>query len=378
MKKTFIFIMILCICGMILQGCDKVKVKSIAAGQNYSLVLMSNGELWAAGRNDYDKAGIKDEEKINVFLRVLQGVEAVSAGEGHTLVLKNGGILAGAGDAMKFGKPDPAITANTEEKGIWVNLMEDVKKISAGRTHSLVVKNDGSLWGVGYNTWGSLGTEEYVELYHNFVRVLENVNAAWAGMSHSLALKDDGTLWVTGYNNSGELGIGCEEAEEYDEEMDHRHIRKWTYAADGVKAAAAGSSYSLILKKDGTLWAAGNNSWGKLGTGDRKERCEFVRVLTEVSSMAAGGSHSMAVKKDGTLWVAGNNEHGQLGTGDIENRYEFTEVLADVSSVAAGETHSMALKKDGSLWVTGGNFYGALGLSDNEDRNTWTRVLLSE
>jgi alpha-tubulin suppressor-like RCC1 family protein len=35
----------------------------------------------------------------------------------------------------------------------------------------------------------------------------------------------------------------------------------------GAKAISAGISHSLVLKNDGTVWAAGDNSFGQLGDG---------------------------------------------------------------------------------------------------------------
>ena len=39
--------------------------------------------------------------------------------------------------------------------------------------------------------------------------------------------------------------------------------------------------------------------------------------LNDVVSIAAGYYHSLALKKDGTIWAWGNNEYGQLGDGTL-------------------------------------------------------------
>jgi len=40
---------------------------------------------------------------------------------------------------------------------IAANIMDDVKTMTGGWRHTLIVKKDGSLWGNGYNGWGQLG-----------------------------------------------------------------------------------------------------------------------------------------------------------------------------------------------------------------------------
>jgi hypothetical protein len=83
----------------------------------------------------------------------------------------------------------------------------------------------------------------------------------------------------------------------------------------GFTAVAAGFSHSLAIKKDGSLWAWGDNRKGQLGDGTLTTRSSPVLVGTGFVSVAAGKTHSLAVKADGTLWAWGANDMGQLGSG---------------------------------------------------------------
>ena len=82
-----------------------------------------------------------------------------------------------------------------------------------------------------------------------------------------------------------------------------------------VTQVAAGSSDTVALKSDGTVWAWGYNSDGQLGDGTTFDRLTPVQVLgpggtgylTGVTAIAAGGSHTAAVKGDGTVWAWGCN-----------------------------------------------------------------------
>ena len=71
--------------------------------------------------------------------------------------------------------------------------------------------------------------------------------------------------------------------------------------------------------------------------------------------MALGNFFSMYLKSDGTVWAAGQNNKGQLGNGSGKNEKSFTKVSDGATAVAAGEDFSMVVKTDGSLWAAGKN-----------------------
>ena len=120
---------------------------------------------------------------------------------------------------------------------------------------------------------------------------------------------------------------------------------------------AAGTTHALSVKKDGTLWAWGENSSGQLGVGGTTSHSSPVRVssLSGVSLVSAGAGHTIALKDDRTVWTWGLNQQGQLGDGSITTRQTPVVVngLTDVMAIAAGGNHSVALKSDGTVWAWG-------------------------
>jgi Regulator of chromosome condensation (RCC1) repeat/HYR domain len=112
----------------------------------------------------------------------------------------------------------------------------------------------------------------------------------------------------------------------------------------GVQAIAAGESYSLALKNDGSVWAWGRNGNGQLGDGTNAQSNTPVQVsdLSDVQAIAAGGHHSMALRDDGSVWVWGFPENS--------NTPVQVSGLSDVQAIAAGGIHSLAI---GSFDVTG-------------------------
>jgi alpha-tubulin suppressor-like RCC1 family protein len=92
----------------------------------------------------------------------------------------------------------------------------ELKAIAGGANHSLVLKNDGTVLAWGLNQDGELGdgtntdssTPVEVKDPNDPFGYVSGVKALAAGCSHSLALKDDGTIWAWGNNESGQLGDG--------------------------------------------------------------------------------------------------------------------------------------------------------------------------
>jgi hypothetical protein len=134
-------------------------------------------------------------------------------------------------------------------------------------------------------------------------------------------------------------------------------------------AVAAGTSHSLALKRDGTLWGWGSNASGQLGDGtinsSPRTRAAQVPWLSGVTAVSAGAHHSVALKTDGatagSLWVWGENSNGQLGDGTTTIQTRPTRVLENVVQADAGMLHTLAVLSNGATLGFGHNSYGQIG-----------------
>ncbi len=276
----------------------------------------------------------------------------MTAGRVHTMIVTDDGILYGWGDNQngQIGIKD----AIRKEKP--TKVMDNVAKVSTNYDHTLIVKKDGTLWACGENIYGQLGddTEEY---HFTPVMITENVMDAAAGYSHTIVLKKDGTVWTCGQNLSGQLGTG-------DKERKLSLIK----VSDGVVSIGAGARTSYIIKKDGTLWGCGENTDGALADGTTENRSGFIKITDNVSSVAEkNGSQLLVIKKDGSLWSAGKNHKGQLGDGTTNDRNKLKQVATDVVTAQGNWYTSLVLKKNGTLLGCGSNQYGHLGDGTTND-----------
>jgi alpha-tubulin suppressor-like RCC1 family protein len=96
-----------------------------------------------------------------------------------------------------------------------------------------------------------------------------------------------------------------------------------------VIAAAQVGDHSLALRSDGIVFAAGNNSYGRLGDGTTTNRSTFVQVqgISGVIALAAGYRSSAAIDSEGRVYCAGYNGSRELGDGTTLNRSTFVQVL---------------------------------------------------
>jgi alpha-tubulin suppressor-like RCC1 family protein len=88
---------------------------------------------------------------------------------------------------------------------------------------------------------------------------------ATAGFYHSLVLRDDGTVWAWGRNDSGQLGDGTTADKTTPVRVKVKDYDGTLVPLSGVAALAGGSLHSLALDMDGTVWAWGSNQNGQLG-----------------------------------------------------------------------------------------------------------------
>jgi len=254
--------------------------------------------------------------------------------------------------------------------------LSNVIAVAVGSGHSLFLKSDGSLWGVGDDSFGQLGDGgNYRYGYPPGPRQIEqivsdSVTTIAAGQFHSLFIKSDGSLWGMGMNAYGQLGDGNPASPQF--YPDYDSFTNWPVQIipSNVVAVAAGRGHSLFLKSDGSLWAMGWNAYGQLGDGSFNYTNLPEQIISSnVTAIAAGGYHSLFLKTDGSLWAMGRNVKGQLGDGNYSNdpialnctNQPEQIVASNVVAIAAGQNHSLFLKADGSLWGMGDNYYGQLG-----------------
>ncbi|AEC03030.1 fimbrillin family protein [Parasphaerochaeta coccoides] len=316
-------------------GSDLPPVKAVSAGTFYTMIVDTDGKLWGTGGNEYGHLGIGDTGTNKfTFVEVTSigtNFKSVSAGNFRMMVVTNDDELLaigensygqlGVGDAVN----KDTFTEVMAENG--VDDMTDVASVSLGTYYTMIVRSNGDLWAVGRNESQTLGVGSTQDPITTPMPVWDSldgsvkmtgVTSVSIGDFHAMILKD-GDLWTVGYSSYGQLGLGVVQ-----------YQRTPAKVMDDVKAVSTGVSHTMILKTDGTLWATGRNQHGQLGVGDNLNKNTPVPVTSmgnQVAAVFAGGNSTIILKKDGTLWATGLNNRGQLGDGTTANKNTPVQVI---------------------------------------------------
>ncbi|GGG17668.1 fibronectin type III domain-containing protein [Paenibacillus aceti] len=253
-------------------------VISVAAGYDYTVALKNDGTVWAWGSNSQGQLG--DGTTINRSIPVqvegISNVVAVAAGDNHTVALKNDGTVWswGFGDSGRLG--DGSAVLHNIPVPTQVPGLNNIKAVTAGDSHTLVLDNNGEVWGFGRNSYGQLGIGNKSSPQTTPVRIEGLIaSSIVAGGNHSLALKPDGTVMAWGKNWSGEIGDGLG-GSIGSVQLKPTQVLNLT----GVDSIAAGNEHSIALKSDGTLWTWGDNTFDQIGTGNGKKSLVPIPVWT--------------------------------------------------------------------------------------------------
>ena len=459
-------------------------VKKIDVTDDTTIALTKTGEVYAWGRNYYGELGVGDKNVRSYATRVkgidgngyLENIIDVANGEGNSYAIDKNGNVYGWGHGG-YNQIDDTSTSK-----VYPTKMSDCTdaiSISAGDCFMAVMQSNSNTLERGYNRYGQRGNGTTADTPTGTCIVGNDINKICAGNDSTLIIKEDGTVWTSGRNQYGELGVG--------DTSDRTKFTKLTLE-DGTEIKAKygelNANITTILGKDGKVYATGYNEYGQLSNGTTTNSKKLKPMLNsdgtevtdamliKVGEMSDPDINTGIIKKDGTIWVSGNNTYGQIGNGTTSSAKYFTQVgindvqlnakneyikigekfdidvisaanfnvfvkekpvqsdwkwsssnedvaTVDENGVVTGKTlgyttiigynsknglkakaivnvyrnqegaitvpvvgqgygNTITLKEDGTVWATGKNDYGQLGVGDTTNRNTSVQVKIDE
>jgi alpha-tubulin suppressor-like RCC1 family protein len=323
------------------------KWKQVSAGLYHTTAINGDGTLWVSGLNGNGQLGDNTITPKSSPIQTIAGGtnwKLVSAGRYFTGAIKTDGTLwmwglntlGQLGDNSVTNRSSPVQTVSTGTN--WQQVM-------CGYSTTAAIKTDGTLWLWGNNVSGGLGTNDIVHRSSPVQTVSGGTNwkQVTLGINYSAAIKTDGTLWLWGYNTYGSLGTN---------DIVHRSSPVQSVAGGtNWKQVSSYTKSTAAIKTDGTLWMWGHNTNGTLGDNTVAHKSSPVQTIsggTNWKTVSSGDMHTAAIKTDGTVWLWGLGTTGQLGDNTILSKSSPVQTVTagtDWKQVSAGYAFTLFLRE---------------------------------
>jgi hypothetical protein len=344
--------------------------KKVLAGPDFTVALSQTGTLWAWGNNDFGQLGDGTTEPSVVPVRVsIPGDPVivdfgVSTGSDYqqyfVVALDEDGHVWHWGRYPALSEPAGDFPSPVKVTDAGGTELSGIQAIAVGGSFAYALTFDNRVysWGVDYNGELGQGTGSgYAFADAGFVVAesadpLQHVVQIAAGRTFGLALTEDGTVYAWGSNKEGQLARDGS-------------ITSSNHAVDipalGQADAIFTSGYSrfaFAATVSGAVYGWGENKSDNLGTGPNGDLRTPVVIdglhAGDIRTIRPAGTFTMLLKKDGTLLSSGfsSNVLGSNST-TFETRH-YDEIPGPIDDVFVSY-YQVYLLSGGTGWALGWN-----------------------
>lgn len=311
----------------------------------------------------------------------------VCAGFQHSLAIDSEGAIHawGDNDGRQLGTGATSSFTNTPALVTTSGVLNDkhIIDLAGGMYHTVCLDSSGKCYAWGDNSYGEVGDNSTtlratpVEVHSTGVLSGKNIKKVTSGLSHCVVLDSNGNIYSWGRSFSGALGNGSTTSSSVPVAVD--------LGSRVATCMDTGAHHSLICASDGNLMAWGNNDYYQIGLGGTAPQLTpaLVTQLGELSPATVrlvftGGFFSGAITASGRVYSIGHNSLGQLGVGDTDSRAVYTRVEGliedlNINYVSGGYYFTSAIDNNENIYTWGENIYGQLGndrVPPTESRST--------
>jgi len=246
----------------------------------------------------------------------------------------------------------------------------NVKKIINGLQNSMIIKNDGSVYGCGVSSEWQLGVNtsatQYIQLgtiasqQTVSIQIGQSITQVCCGQNHTMALDINGTVWVTGDNQYGQLGLG-----------DYDNRNTFTSITGLGSITELGAYYnSSFVRSGGQLYSCGNNYYGQLGLGDNDNRNTFTSVtglnnVTHLFSAPEDYYRSLIITSGGAVKHAGYGYWLNISDHTQFTSTGYSQLNSDVVHISTNPYSAIFVKSNGTAYGYGYAGEGTFGSTAN-------------
>ncbi len=315
--------------------------------------LVNSSQIIVRGINSNNQLGISDQKKETISDSIISAPEFIdiAVGNNHSVGLtKTGEVYTwGHNDAGQLGR---TIESKDNNDGVptKINFSKKIISIDAVYDHTILLAENGTVWGFGSNFTGQLGdgTNE------NSTKAVQSKNIS--GII-KIATGDKFTLAL---NNSGEVyawGGSCAPSSE-------RILKQFQQGPLNL----VGGYYDPFIDPE-RGYNQNQDCLNEDAVGIKSKIPRKIDGLPKIKEISAGYGHALMLSTEGKIWSFGCNLYGQLGHGKFGNFIDNLKEdptgnpansipkeianLENITSVKAGYRHSVALDSAGKVYTWG-------------------------
>lgn len=263
---------------------------------------------WGSFRDSHGNMGLTLEGNKRMPIEVLPGTIScdIASGADHLVILTCSGrvFTMGCAEQGQLGRVSLR-TASGESRRGKIELLQPGKiNVKRGKlidaiwatTYCTFVRemNTPNIYAFGLNNYNQLGLKQTSELIiAPTLTKFENVKSISGGQHHTLVLTEDNKCFAIGRKEYGRLGLG-----NIANDVEKLTLIK-SLEDKNVINISCGEAQSFAVTSDGKLYAWGMGSNLQLGTGNEDDEMEPVHIVSKqtqdkkVLSASSGGQHSL-------------------------------------------------------------------------------------
>ncbi len=294
------------------------KIKPIIFGYENKFKIMNFGKLYVKGDNNTGQLGLGDCKIRKNWTRVIlrETITWVASGDQHSIILTNCGKayitgLNRCGQIRLGGDID-------RNEWVKIDLNEKIIQIECGYYHFLLLTENGNIYGMGYNDSGELGlgSDEFIYKWRQIflmkslkrcIKLDEKIIQIGCGHYHSLLLTENGNVYGTGENEFHQLGL----------RKQIKTIKEWKklILPEKIIQISCGDLRSMALTISGIIYVTGAElqsypcysqywtcEWTKIKLEDKivhiKCESEYTIIITENGKKTKINIHGDQISDD--------------------------------------------------------------------------------
>lgn len=329
------------------------KFTMIAVGSGHMAALDKSGGLWVFGENRVGQLGLGPDDEINALAGgkeidrrlpelIGHGYKFVTAGYSYTLLIKEDGTLWGCGYKV------PGLDGRKHYSVPTLISRGPFQKVFAGGDYALALDERNVLW-----EFGRMGSDDQSN-YTSAAYVMDEVESVSAQTYHAAVVLQDRTGWTLGKDNShGVLGV-----------TPTGYETKRQIGGDDIVSVSTGRYFTQMNKTDGTALFLGDLMYLKPFVG---------KILSDENHVLVAEPRYRSIHALDTIQMGTRSVYLLKDNGELDQlKVEFIDGEAHAQrpipvgngfrDIACQFENCIGLKADGSLWVWGHNTFALPGL----------------